>query len=205
MNGLTRGQVVLAVLLIVAAAAVLLGHFASSGFSCFWDTSTCASSTEKSGVYEGALLTQDGRPYRSSPFTVEFGSRAGEDDVPFRTDEEGRYCIHWADEETASVRGPDGVLLSNELGYTSLDGWRDLGGRDPPPGCQESFLGVPWSGAEDKESTWQYWLMALLPVAAILALIAALISWRAPRALFFLRSGAVLFAADLVALVIFWS
>ncbi|MDQ2631156.1 MAG: hypothetical protein M3Y75_09330 [Actinomycetota bacterium] len=178
MNGLTKGQIAFAILLIVVAALAALAHVFFTGFGCVWDTSTCAESSEKNGVYEGFLRTGSGEPYSSSVFTVGFGSREGDEEVPFRTDEDGHYCIRWAEEDYATVRGPNSESISTPEGGNSLTSWRDLNGRDPPPDCQESFVGIPWYAAEDAETTWQYWLLVVLPLAAIAVLLAALIGRR---------------------------
>jgi hypothetical protein len=199
MLDLTKNQVVLAVLLIPVAALAAFAHVFSVGFACAWDTSTCAESSEKNGVYEGFLRTADGEPYRSSVFTVEFGSREGDDEVPFQTDENGRYCIRWAEEDFATVNSPTGEAIHTQEGDDYLGSWRDLNGLDPPSGCQESYEGIPWYAAEDAESTWQYWLLIVLPLAAIAALVSALIGRRSRYGLPLLSAGGLLLGMDVLA------
>jgi hypothetical protein len=184
-NSLSKKQIAAALLLILAAAAVGLTNLVFTGFACAWDTSTCAKSNEKNGVYEGVMRAATGEPYGFSAFMVEFGSRGGDDLVPVLTDESGRYCIRWAEEDVAAVRSPGGAVISTS-GGSFLGSWRDLNGSDPPPDCQESFEGIPWRAAEDAETTWQYWLLLVLPALAIVVLIAALIGQRT-------RYGRVLF------------
>ena len=64
-------------------------------------------------------------------FTVRFGSREGDDEIPFRTDEEGHYCIRWAEEDFATVHSLTGEEIFTQEGDTYLGPWRDLNGRDP--------------------------------------------------------------------------
>jgi hypothetical protein len=199
MLDLTKNQIILAALLIPVAALAAFVHAVATDFACAWDTSTCAESSKKNGFYEGFLQTASGEPYRSSVFTVGFGSRVGDDEVPFRTDEDGRYCIRWAQEDFATVNSPTGEVINNQEGDNSLGPWRDLNGLGPPPGCQESDEGVPWNAAEDAESTWQYRLLIALPLAAIAALVSALIGRRSGYGLPLLTAGGLLLGIDVLA------
>lgn len=203
---LGSGDVAFAIVMAIAAALLGLAHLTFAGLGCFGDTSTCAQSVEKTGVIEGTLLTQNGDLYRSSEFEVEFASRENRSPVTFHTDAEGRYCIHWASERSyPSAAAPTGEpLVGNEDGDPELLSWRELNGADPPPGCEEGDAGVPWNRADDAESTWQYWLLIALPLAAIAALAAALIGRRTPYALRLFASGGLLFAANLIVFVVLW-
>ncbi|MDQ3725758.1 MAG: hypothetical protein M3335_07725 [Actinomycetota bacterium] len=205
MYGLTTKQIVFAVLMILTVALLGLVHVFFVGFSCQWDTSTCARSVEKTGVIEGTLRTVDGSPYHSSQFEVEFASREARSPVTFETDEEGRYCIQWASERVyPQASAPDGTPLFSEGEKDSLTSWRELDGDDPPPDCEKGSAGVPWHRADDAESTWQYWLLILLPLAAIAALAVAAIRRRQPYAPRFYVSGSLLFSANLLAFMVFW-
>jgi hypothetical protein len=195
---LTRNQIVFAVLMVLAAALMVLVHWTASDVNCFWDTSTCARSVEKDGVYEGTLQTDDGQLYRSSEFEVRFGSREQEPKVSFQTDENGSYCIVWAEDSYASATTPGGESLSG------LGSWRDLGDRDPPPGCQESDEGVPWQNTEELESTWQFWLLIILPIAAIIVLGWGLVVRRTDRALAVFSAGTLLFVVNLLAFLVLY-
>lgn len=201
----------LAAAMLVIAVLALGAHWIGTGLTCAWDTSNCVSSTEKNGVYEGTLSTLDGDPYRSSDFEVEFESREREP-VAFRTDERGRFCIRWTNEDSVPlVTTPGGEPLSardeatgDGLLIPGLSGWRNLEGRDPPPGCEESDEGIPWNRAEDAESSWQYRLLVLLPLGAIAALAAALIGRRNRYAFGLFVAGAILLVANLAAGAILW-
>lgn len=206
MNGLTKTQIALAALMLVVAASAGVAQWLATNLSCSQDTSYCAYSLEKTGVYEGTLRTYDGRPYRSAEFEVAFESRRDHPPISFQTDEAGHYCIRWAPERIApSARTPSGEgLWGRERGFMGLGEWRDLEGRDPPPGCQESDEGIPWNRADDPERTWQYWLLTLLPTTAFFLLLWALIGRRSRRAVLLFASGAGLLALDLVAFSILW-
>ncbi len=197
MNRLTRKQIVVAVLLILVAVVVGLANIVFTGFACAWDTSTCAESSEKNGVYEGVI----GGISSPSVFMVEFGSRSSGDLVPLFTDENGHYCLRWAEEDVATVRSLTGSAISTSQG-SSLGSWRDLNGSDPPPDCQESFEGIPWRAAEDAETTWQYWLLLVLPAIAIVVLISALIGQRTRYGRGLFAAGCLLVAANCLAFLI---
>lgn len=207
MQGLSKSHIAAAVLLIFAAAGMALLHSLATSFSCAWDTSNCAHSSEKDGVYEGTLRTLDGDPYRSSEFDVGFGSRPIGDKITFRTDARGRFCIVWSAERVVpSATTPSGYPLVGRDGENipGLGGFRDLEGRDPPPDCQESDEGIPWNRSDDADSTWQYWLLLLLPLAAIAFLVAAVAMRGSFYASRLLVLGASLLAANLVAGAILW-
>lgn len=206
MEGLTGRQTIFAALMIVVAASAGLAQWIGAELSCSLDTSNCAYSVEKTGVYEGTLRTNDGRPYRSAEFEVTFESRRDHPPISFQTDEAGRYCIHWANERSVPfAKTPSGEgLWGRESGFLGLGAWRDLGGSGPPPGCQESDEGIPWNRASDPERTWQYWLLTLLPFATFVLLLSALIGRHSRRAVPLFASGGALLALDLVAFLILW-
>jgi hypothetical protein len=174
---------VVAVLLIVIAGLMLLANAFRASFACSTDSSTCARSTEKNGVYETTLVDQAGTPYRSREFLVEFRALRSGDRVAFRTDRSGHVCIQWASESSYPLlltAGGD-ELYARYVGgqyqepVSSLREWQDLEGREPPPGCQQGDRGIPWYRAEGATGSWQYLLLQALPAAAILALLLALV------------------------------
>jgi hypothetical protein len=207
-QGLPKGQIALAILMILAAAVLALLQFVATGLTCAWDTSYCAASVDKNGVYEGTLLFGN-RPYRSSEFEVAFTSRRDRPKVSFRTDERGHFCVRWASESIVPYAStPDGEsLTSRDDGsvVNGLSGWRDLEGREPPPGCEAGDAGIPWNRAEDATSTWQYWLLIVLPLAAIACLVLSLVAPRSRYARPLVGSGALLLVTDLIAGLVLWS
>jgi hypothetical protein len=204
-SNLGAGDVVFAIVLIVAAGLLALAHLTFVGLSCTGDTSECAHSIDKDGFYAGSLRYPDGRPYRSAEFELAFATRDDRPHVPFETDAEGRYCVVWANERVyPSASTPSGEELLGNRGSSSLGPWEELNGRDPPPGCHESNEGVPWNRADDAEQTWQSRLLTFLPLASIAVLLAALAGRRTRYALRLFLAGGLLFAADLVAFVLLW-
>lgn len=204
-SGLGAGDVTFAIVFIVGAVLLGMAHFTFVGFSCSGDTSECAQSVEKDGYYEGVLHHLDGRPYRSAEIEVEFASRKGDSEVSFETDANGHVCIVWANERVyPKARTPTGEPLVGSESASELAPWHELDGRDPPPGCQESSAGVPWNQANDAESTWQNWLLILLPIATIGFLAVALIDRRGRHALRLFATGGLLFGANLIAFVVLW-
>jgi hypothetical protein len=89
-------------------------------------------------------------------------------------------------------------------GLSSLGPWRDLEGRDPPPGCEEGDAGIPWHRASDAKSSWQYWLLLILSIAATLLLGSTSLARHRDYALPLLVGGAALLAASLVAGLLLW-
>ena len=201
--GIGSGDVAFAIVMVVAATLLGLAHVIFVGFTCEWDASTCAHSVEKTEALQGTLRTQDGSLYRSAEFEVEFPSREDRSSVTFETDERGRYCIWWASERGfGSASTPSGEpLVANEEGGPELPSGQD-GAR--PADCEEGDAGVPWNHADDAESTWQNWLLILLPIAAITALLLAMAERRQPYALRLFVSGGLLFGANLIAFVVLW-
>lgn len=204
--GLGAGEIVFAIILILAAALLALAHLFFVGFACSGDTSECAQSTAKNGYYEGTLRDLDGRPYRSAEFEVSFASREDDDEVTFETDASGHYCIRWANERVyPSARTPSGEpLIGSDTGIPNLAPWNESGLFGAPADCQESGEGIPWNRADDADATWQSWLLTLLPLASIALLLIALLGRRSRHAARLFGGGALLFGADLVAFVVLW-
>jgi hypothetical protein len=205
-SNLGPGDVVFAIVLVVAAALVGFAHLFFVGFACSGDTSECAHSVEKNGAYEGTLRYPDGRLYRAAEFEVEFPSRSEASSLDFETDTEGRYCIHWAEERSyPRPTTPSGErLIDGEDGIPNLTHWREVSRLGPPPDCQEGSGGVPWNRGDDAESTWQSRLLMLLPLASIAALLAALAAHRSRYVGRLFAAGGLLLAANLLAFVVLW-
>lgn len=200
------GDVVFAIVLIVAAALLGFAHLFFVGFACSGDTSECAQSVEKDGYYAGFLRYPDGRLYRSAEFEVEFASRQGMPALTFETDELGRYCLRWANERVyPKPTTPAGErLVGGDSGIPNLSPWEEAGPFGAPSGCQESSGGIPWNRADDAESTWQSRLLTLLPLASIALLVGALVARRSRYAARLFVGGAVLLGVDLLAFVLLW-
>ena len=64
--GTTIFAVVVAAL--VAAAMTFAANFVGAASACSGHTSYCAASTDKNGIYKGALFGADGKPYRNAGF-----------------------------------------------------------------------------------------------------------------------------------------
>src|SRR4051794_34096168 len=122
---------------LVWCIAVVAVHWGTASLGCAFDTSNCAYTHEKNGVYEG-VLRHRGRALENRRFSVAFESRSGEDDVAgFRTDADGRYCIVWADERITPFASTAGAA------DIALRGWRETS--DPGPRCQTADEGIPWN------------------------------------------------------------
>jgi hypothetical protein len=144
-------------------AAVLFAHWMLASLTCAWDTSYCAHTREKNGIYQGVLVDSNDQPIAGTPFTVAFASRRdGRDVGGFSSDGDARYCIVWARERiTPFVHFASGR-------ETSIRGpWRPLHGPNPPPGCQSGDRGIPWDRADDLKSAPQFLLVAVLGFATM--------------------------------------
>ena len=136
-------------------------------YKLYSDTSYCAESRAKNGLYRGVLTDRRDRTVTSAPFTVAFESRRDERDVAgFSTDAQGRYCIVWAEERITPLAHVDGSQPRIEAP------WRPLNGARPPHGCQAGDGGIPWNRADDLGSSVQF---LALPAIAILSAILLLV------------------------------
>src|SRR5687768_17168460 len=70
--------------------------FLRGNFSCAFDTSYCASSSERVR-HAGRFFTNDGRPIGDTTISVSFESLkdSSEPTVTFPTDAAGRFCFMW--------------------------------------------------------------------------------------------------------------
>jgi hypothetical protein len=178
-----------------AAVVALAVTLVAGSTTCGQDVSLCAETRDKNGVYLGTLNALDG----PGPFEVSFASREDRSDVSFAAGSNGRYCIVWARETALPLATVGGG------GPTALDDWRPLHGRPPPQGCQESDATIPWNRAKDLRSSWEYRLLLLLPVVALLLLGAGLAAKRSSGAAAVSATGAVLGVTALATCVILWS
>jgi hypothetical protein len=148
----------------VVAAAVLMLVVDSfrATYACSQDTSYCAETTDRNGLYTGTLRDSEGRPAANTEFEVHFASRGlDRPRVRFKSDARGRYCILWPKEDMfPSSRVAEGH-------DASLGSWLPLGDRPPPRGCQRGDAGVPWQRAEDLASSWQFLTLVALPALAL--------------------------------------
>jgi hypothetical protein len=172
--------------------------------ACSHDNANCAESTEKDGVYRGALVNHDGSPAANTEFTVAFQSREGEADVAFTTDANGAFCIRWANESITPHVQEDQLTIS-EAEFPedrSLSNFKES--TSGPPDCQSSDATIPWNRAETLQSSWQFVLMMGLAAGAALVLLLALLRPREQSAASVLRIGVVLLGAAILATVLGW-
>ena len=155
----------------------LLAHWMLGFLSCGLDTSYCAHSREKNGIYAGVLRDRRGDPVTDSRFRVTFESRHRSRPGPvggFSTDRTGHYCIVWASERiTPFFEADDGARGAIE------DPWRPLNGAAPPRGCQPGDQGIPWNRADDLERSPQFVSVAAIGFASIALLLVGLVRNRA--------------------------
>ncbi len=185
---------------LVWCALVLFVHWAASAFACGWDTSYCANSRDKNGLYTGVLVDRQGRRLTETSFSVLFESRRDADprDVDgFSTDARGRYCIVWAQESVTPFARVDGY-------ETSIDvPWEPLNGDDAPPGCQAGDNGIPWNRADDLKTSAQFIaLPALAGPAMILLLVGLVVGARRPA--WPRTAGLALTAASTLLAAVLW-
>ena len=186
---------------VTAVALVLLFDASRAGFACGTDTSYCAKTTERNGIYTGTLRDPADRPVVNTEFDVHFASRGSERPrVTFTTDERGRYCILWPHEAVL----PSTHVTGATTGGPSLGGWLPLEDAAPPPGCQTGDAGVPWHRAEDFASGWQFLTLLGLAALALVALVAGAANWLG-RGRFWARLAVTLTAVALVAHVWLWA
>lgn len=207
-GGLTARGFTVAVAGLVAALFLIGFDYAVSAFSCSLDTSYCAKSRKKNGIYTGTLLTTDREPAANVQFTVSFESRAGEDPVAFRTGDDGSFCIRWAEESvTPSIEQSGLILQGSEVAQDRrLTDFQTVeeGGGGPLPGCQEGDAGIPWNRADDLRSSWQFALMVGLAAAAGLIFLLALLRSGMRTSIGVLRVGLALLGAAVVATAAGW-
>lgn len=204
---------VLATLIFVAAALTLgLNFTAGKLFACGPAETYCPASTEKNGVWTGILLERVGnryQPYRSKNFAVDFSTVSN---VSFRTDQAGQFCIQWpAEEVVPSAKTPSGGGLVEQGARLPGDGWAPgirhwtaLEGRRPPAGCEQGDATIAWYRANHADTRWQYWLLNLLPAAALVILGVVALSkgrWR----LYGLMLAGGLVAAEIIAGAVLWN
>ena len=111
--------------LALLAAIVCGGYtFLRGSFSCAFDTSYCASSSERVR-HAGRFFTNDGRPIGDTTISVSFESLKDSSDpaLEFPTDSIGRFCFMWPVEgiiasadvaRTESTAAPDPRFLDRE-------------------------------------------------------------------------------------------
>jgi hypothetical protein len=185
---------------VVTAALLMLGFDAfRATYACSLDTSYCAETTDRNGLYTGTLRDPEGRPAANTEFEVHFASRGlDRPRVRFKTDARGRYCILWPKEDVF----PSSQVAENRS--VSLNNWSPLENMAPPKGCQEGDAGVPWQRADDLASSWQFLTLVALPALA-LALLGAGIANVRRRGLLWARLAATLTVVSLLAYVWLWA
>ncbi|MGZ6616355.1 MAG: hypothetical protein ACXVFQ_18230 [Solirubrobacteraceae bacterium] len=164
---------------LVCCVAVLFAHWLAASTACARDTSTCAHRREKTGTYQGVLVGGIGAQrltLRNFAFSVVFPSRR--DASPrsvegFRTDQQGRYCIVWADER--------GLPYIDSVGEMRTL-WQPLNGRDPPPGCRSGDEGIPWNRADGITDSPQFLAVPAILIPGLILLLIALVRGDVPEA-----------------------
>ena len=124
--------------LALLAASVCGGYtFVRGTFSCAFDTSYCASSSERVR-HAGRFFTNDGRPIGDTTISVSFESLKDSSDpsIAFPTDAIGRFCFMWPVEgiiatadvaRTESTAAPDTRFLNREKLLPQLSQPRESG------------------------------------------------------------------------------
>jgi hypothetical protein len=135
------------------------------------DTATCAYSASKDGYYSGTFLaTGTGRVVNAN-----FGSLQDQHPVPLAVRPNGRFCMVWAHERTATAtpsRTDRRPLTTTTPGAVPLGDWRPSASVGVPPGCQRSSIGIAWDRASDLTGSWQYLVLLAVPaIGLILALL----------------------------------
>jgi hypothetical protein len=180
---------------------VLLFHWVAGAFACGFDTSYCAYSHDKNGIYQGVLVDRRGRTLTDTTFTVAFESRrrAHPRDVSgFSTDAQGRYCIVWAQERDT----PFAQFDSSET--TIEQPWRALNGAQPPPGCQSGDQRIPWNRANDLTSSAQFLAVPAIVVPGAVLLLVAVALGAAPSGRRARSAGLLLSAASTALTALLW-
>jgi hypothetical protein len=197
---------VLAALGLGGALLLLLFNWAAASLVCSQDTSYCAESTEKDGIYRGELINSDGSPAANREFTVSFQSREYEPDLAFTTDANGAFCIRWAQESiTPHVQEADLLIAdpSSEYPDSRITDFKES--TAGPPDCQSSDARIPWHNAENLKSSWQYVLMMGLAAGAALLFLLALLRAREPSSATVARIGGALLGGAILATVLGWT
>lgn len=180
---------------------VLLFHWAAGGFACGMDTSYCAQSRDKNGVYRGVFVDGQGRTLTDTAFSVAFESRRGarpRDVSGFSTDAHGRYCIIWAQERIT----PSAHVGGSE--WSIRDPWQPLNGASPPPGCQAGDQGIPWNRADDLTTSAQFLAVPAVAVPGVVLLLVALVLGGAPTARNPRTAGIALTVASTLLAALLW-
>jgi hypothetical protein len=159
---------------LVAVALMLLLDAWRATWACSQDTSYCAATTERNGLYTGTLRAPDGRPAANTEFEVLFASRGLERSrISFTSDGRGRYCILWPEEPVFPSSD-----ATRDHRVADLGTWVPLDDRAAPAGCQEGNAGVPWQRAKDLASSWQFFTLVGLAVLALALLGTGMANWR---------------------------
>jgi hypothetical protein len=180
---------------------VLAAHWFAGTTACAWDTSYCALSHHKNGVYRGVLADPMGGAPPNASFTVTFESRRDADprDVGgFSTDTHGSYCIVWALERItpfAHIGGAD----------RRIDGhWQPLRGVKPAPSCQRGDQGIPWNRGSDLKSSPQFASVFAVALPTMGLLLIGLWVPRGRVALLVCAAGLALTVATTLLAAILW-
>jgi hypothetical protein len=165
------GLRIVCALAIAWCALVLVAHAFAGAISCGWDTSYCAQTHTKNGVYRGILRDNQGAAVASTRFTVSFESRRGRPAVEgFATDAHGGYCIVWAQERIVPFANAGDELIPIP------DPWESLERAGPPAGCQSGNAGIPWDRADDLSTRAPYRAVQVFALAAVALLAIGLVA-----------------------------
>jgi hypothetical protein len=184
------------VIALMWAVLVLLVHWAAAGLACGWDTSNCATSHDKNGLYQGVLDERRGEPFTNTPFTVAFESRRHahpREVAGFSTDAEGRYCIVWAQERITPF------AHVADLTRPIRGARQPLNGTDPPPGCQTGDQAIPWNRADDLRRSLQFLSVPAAVVPGMILLLVGLVGGASSR-----RAGVVLILTGTAVAALLW-
>jgi hypothetical protein len=183
---------------LVWCAVVVAFHWLAGSLACALDTSYCAFSHEKDGVYAGILRDADGHKLPNREFSVAFESRRDMGRVGgFSTDRDARYCIVWANERItpfASAGGGPSIAIR--------DSWRRTRDSARPAGCQSGDEGIPWNRADDRLDRPQFRVPVALGAAGMVLLAVGLVGGAKRRVA--RRSGLALAAVTTASVAAVW-
>lgn len=210
----------------VVAATYLFMNSGKAHNQCFDENTSCIA-PGPGRTWLGRVYTRSGQP--ASFATVDYFLDGSNGPTRVRTDRAGRFCIRWTNHSDGAgavavtawgigrpsaayarlgrkFRGPvivtpDAAMVSWPSGEINGGGITQVGWESSADSTNHCLIaGPPWYNLTNLESTWQFFVLAALPIAAIAFAIGGAISRRFGAILLFIAilacvSEAVLYHA----------